>query len=565
MTQLKNKTLRALLEQSIEHYSANPALSFAGREPITYKSLGLQVQSLSDLLHSRGIVKGDRVAILSENMPNWAIAYFAVLYLGAVAVPILPDFHAAEILHILRHSGAKGLFVSNKLLDKLNEMEIPDISTTIIIDNFSITAPESRMDKLKDIIREGGREYAKFIDRASKAAGIIQSEVKEKDLATIIYTSGTTGHSKGVMLTHLNLVSNAISSGNVQPVDGTDRFLSILPLSHTYENTIGLILPLMNGACIYYLDKPPVARVLLPAMAQVKPTFMLSVPLILEKIYKSKIAPKLNRPGIIGRLINYPGVRKPLSKLMGRKLMASFGGNIKFFGIGGAPLAPEVEFFLREAKFPYAIGYGLTETSPLIAGCGPSITKFRSTGPAILNVKIKIDNPDPNTGEGEIVVKGPNVMKGYYRDPERTKEVFTKDGWFKTGDLGVLDSDGYLFIKGRLKNMILGPSGENIYPEEIEAHLNETEYVLESLVFKQDEKIMARVHLDYNAIDKTMMKEKLSESQMHEMINDLLESIRKTINKRVSGYSRIHKIIEQPEPFEKTPTKKIKRYLYISS
>jgi len=565
MTRLKKKTLRCLLEQSVEQYSTNPALAFVGQQPITYRSLGHQVNSLSNLLHSRGIIQGDRVAILSENMPNWAIAYFAILYLGAVAVPILPDFHAAEIHHILRHSGAKGLFVSKKMLDKLNEIEIPDISTTIIIDDFSITAPESPIEKLKDIIREGGREYAKFKERAGKAAGIIQSEVSEDDLATIIYTSGTTGHSKGVMLTHLNLVSNAISSEHVQPVEEADRFLSILPLSHTYENTIGLILPIMNGACIYYLDKPPVARVLIPAMAQVKPTFILSVPLILEKLYKAKIAPKLNRSGPMAKLINFSPIRKQLCRLMGRKLIASFGGKIKFFGIGGAPLAPEVEHFLREAKFPYAIGYGLTETSPLIAGCAPSLTKFRSTGPAILNVRIRIDNPDPNTGEGEIVVKGPNVMKGYYRDPERTKEVFTSDGWFKTGDLGVLDSDGYLFIKGRLKNMILGPSGENIYPEEIEAHINEIEYVLESLVFLQDDKIVARVHLDYEYIDKNIMKEKLSESQMHDQIKDILESIRETVNKRVSRYSRIHKIIEQPEPFEKTPTKKIKRYLYINT
>ncbi|RKY77163.1 long-chain fatty acid--CoA ligase, partial [candidate division KSB1 bacterium] len=229
-----------------------------------------------------------------------------------------------------------------------------------------------------------------------------------------------------------------------------------------------------------------------------------------------------------------------------------------------APLSPETEHFLREAGFPYAIGYGLTETSPLIAGCAPSETKFRSTGPAVSDVRIRIDNPDPVTGEGEIVVKGPNVMKGYYKDPDRTKEVFTKDGWFRTGDLGVMDSDGYVFIKGRLKNMILGPSGENIYPEEIEAHLNENEYVLESLVYKHDDKIVARVHLNYELIDKTITKERLSESKMHEMINELLESIKEKVNNRVSRYSRIHLIIEQPEPFEKTPTKKIKRYLYIN-
>jgi len=565
MTKLKKKTLRCLLENSIAEYPHNPAVTFIDQSPYTYSSLGHEVHSLSKLLHSRGIIHGDRVAILSENMPNWSIAYFAILYLGAVAVPILPDFNPTEIHHILQHSGTKGLIVSNKLLDKLNEKEFPDISTTIIIDNFSITAPESRLARIKDILREGGREFAKIKEKTAKAARIFPGEVRENDLAVIIYTSGTTGHSKGVMLTHKNLVSNAISAFDVQPVNETDRFLSILPLSHTYENTIGLLLPLMKGACIYYLDKPPVARILLPAMAKIKPTFMLSVPLILEKIYKNKIAPKLNQGGFLGFLLKFSFIRKKLSKLMGHKLKKSFGGNIKFFGVGGAPLAPEVEYFLRDADFPYAIGYGLTETSPLIAGCAPSLTKYRSTGPAILNVKIRIENSDLNTGEGEIVCTGPNVMQGYYRDPERTKEVFTADGWFKTGDLGILDEDGYLFIKGRLKNMILGPSGENVYPEEIEAHINESEHVLESLVFQQEGKIIARVHLDYESIDKILMKEKLSESQLHIRIQEQLELIRKKVNKNISGYSRIQRIFEQPEPFEKTPTKKIKRYLYIST
>lgn len=564
MTQLQKKTLRCLLENSVEQFSINPALAFVEQPPIPYTSLGHQVHSVSCTLNSLGVIHGDKVAILSENMPNWVIAYFATLYLGAVAVPILPDFHAAEINHILRHAGVKVLFISKKMSDILDEITLPDLSTCIILDDFSLTAPETPLDKLKDIIKEGNREFSKIKQTAGKAAGMIPSEVREEDLAAIIYTSGTTGHSKGVMLTHRNIVENVISSGDVQHIDETDRFLSILPLSHTYENTIGMLLPLMQGASIYYLDRPPVARILLPAMEKVRPTCMLSVPLVLEKIYKTKIAPILNRGGLPGKLVNSPFIRKRLSRLMGRKLMKSFGGSIKFFGVGGAPLAPEVEHFLREAGFPYAIGYGLSETSPLLAGSNPSLTKFRSTGPAVRNVHIRIENPDPRTGEGEIVVTGPNVMKGYYKDPERTAEVFTRDGWFKTGDLGILDEDGYLFIKGRVKNMILGPSGENIYPEEIEATLNEQEHVLESLVYQQESRIIARVHLNYDSLDRTILKEKLSETRQRTRIAELLESIRKTVNSQISGYSRIHKILEQQEPFEKTPTKKIKRYLYLN-
>lgn len=565
MTHVQTLTIKQMIEESVHRYGSNPALGFVGEVPISYAHLGQQIHSRSTMLHRRGVTHGDRVAILSENMPNWAVAYFSILQLGAVVVPILPDFHVSEIQHIIRHSGVKTLCLSRKMMDKIEDLSDSDVSTIIIIDDFTLVTPDTRIGQIKDLLKEGGREYAKLKESAGRAAGLIPAEVRETDLAAIIYTSGTTGHSKGVMLTHGNIMHNVHSSAAVQPVDDTDRFLSILPLSHTYENTIGLLLPLMQGACIYYLDRPPAANILLPAMDRVRPTFMLSVPLVLEKIYKKKIAPKLNRTGLGGRILSWRPVRSYISRIIGRKLIKSFGGCIKFFGIGGAPLTPEVERFLRDGAFPYAVGYGLTETAPLLAGCAPGVTRFQSTGPAVLDVQLTIANPDPQTGEGEILAKGPNVMKGYYKDPESTRSVFTKDGWFRTGDLGVFDDDGYLYIKGRLKNVIIGPSGENIYPEEIEAHLTSYPFILEAIVFMFEGQLIAKVHLNYEELDRIFQREHSSEQRIREKIAQILEETRTSLNSRISVYSRIHRVLEQPEPFEKTPTQKIKRYLYTNS
>jgi long-chain acyl-CoA synthetase len=376
-----------------------------------------------------------------------------------------------------------------------------------------------------------------------------------------MYTSGTTGHSKGVMLTHSNIVSDAFALLQIVPVEKDDRFLSVLPLSHTYECTLGLVTPLMVGACVYYMQKPPTAAVLLPALEKVRPTVMLSVPLIIEKIYKAKIYQELTRTPLLRRLYGVPLVRKALHRIAGRKLLRTFGGKLRIFAIGGAPLAADVELFLREARFPYAIGYGLTETAPLIAGTHPSNTRYRSTGPALPGTQIRIADPQKETGEGEIQVKGPTVMRGYYKDAERTREVFTDDGWLKTGDLGAMTSDGYIFIKGRSKNMILGPSGKNIYPEELESIINEFDTVRESVVYEQQNRLVALVHLDYEKLQKALHT--LGETDFRARINGMLSDLQQEINERVPLYSRIHKIIEQAEPFQKTPTQKIKRHLYI--
>lgn len=556
-------TLNGMLARSAERFAASPALSTVNGEPLTYAMLYEKVRDISRLLHEQGIVAGDRVAILSENKPEWAVAYFAVIFTGAIAVPILPDFHSTEVQHILRHSECKAIFISERYYQKIEGGTFDTLSTIFLIDNFSIVPPQTQKGRLKEMLDEGMKEFAKLKESAMRLVGWIPAETQPDDVASIIYTSGTTGHSKGVMLTHRNLLEDVKATAELVSIVPTDRMLSILPLSHAYEGTLGLLTPLSCGMSVYYLDKPPTPQVLLPALQAVRPTIVLSVPLVIEKIYRGRILPQLTANKIARRLYKVPFVRKRLNRIAGKKLMETFGGNLRLFCIGGAPLAHDVERFLREARFPYAIGYGLTETSPLIAGTDTQATRFGSTGPALAGVELRIDHPDPHSGEGEICVRGPVVMKGYYKDPERTREAFTIDGWFRTGDLGVFDPDGYLFIKGRLKNVILGPSGENIYPEEIESVINEFEIVNESLVFSQQHQLVARVHLNYEAIERLYAEEaKLGESEIRKKIDSLLLELRDGVNARVSKFSQLSRVIEQMEPFEKTPTQKIKRYLY---
>ena len=533
-------------------------------EPVTYEEFGKRVEILSKILQKRGITKGEKVAILSENKPQWGIAFFAITTIGAIAVPLLPDFHANEIHHILLHSDAKAIFISKELYNKLEDARLETLHTIFHIDDFSIIPPNTGLDKLKEFLKEGEIEYTKLRDSAMKLLYPEMQTITEDHVASIIYTSGTTGHSKGVELTHKNLIFDAEATLKIQDVNSEDRLLSILPLSHSYEFTIGFLIPFIAGAAVYYLDKPPVARVLLPVLQKIKPTMMLTVPLVIEKIYKVRIAPQLAKSGLIRSIMKVPALRKKLHKVAAKKVMKFFGGELKFFGIGGAGLNSEVEKFLREGKFPYAIGYGLTETSPLIAGSGVKNTKFRSTGIIIPEVEVKINDPDPKTNEGEIWVKGPNVMRGYYKDPERTKSVITKDGWFKTGDLGYMDKQGYLYIIGRLKNIIVGPSGENIYPEEIESWINQNDNVLESIVYQENGQLIARVHLNYEELDVEFKHKKLTETQIAKKVEAMLEDLRNEVNSKVSTFSRISRMIEQPEPFEKTPTKKIKRYLYTN-
>jgi len=556
-------TLPGIFDRSRERYGSRPALGFYDEPALSYRQLGEKIDQIAAFLAERGIVHGDRVAILSENGPHWGVAYLAVASMGAVAVPILTDFHPSEIHHVLRHSEAKAVFVSEKLFAKIDDAEFDHLETRVLIDDFSEIKPDMNRDKLRRLIVEGSHELRKIKTMALKWLGKIPSRVREDDLASIIYTSGTTGHSKGVMLTHRNVVCDAAATLRLVDVTSEDRFLSLLPLAHVYECTLGLVAPLMQGASVSYVHKPPTAAVLLPALEAVKPTTVLSVPLIIEKMVKAKVLPALQGKAAVRLACLIPALRKMVFRKAGAKMKEAFGGKLKMFCIGGAGLAPEVEDVLLEAGFPFCIGYGLTETSPLVTGTKPYETRPRSAGRALEGVEIRIADPDPKTGEGEILLRGPMIMKGYYKDPEKTAEILSEDSWLKTGDLGCLDDQGYLFIKGRSKNVIIGPSGENIYPEIIESVINRSESVQESLVYEQQGRLVARVYLNSEALDAFFTEKKWSAVQIRDHIQKVLEDIKTKVNEGVSSFSRLSRVIEQAEPFEKTPTQKIKRYLYV--
>ena len=557
MLAFKKFNLAELPELSAAKYDSRPALSMVVGSVYTYRDFERLSRGIAQALASNGIKKGDRVALLAENSPQWVIAWFGIVRAGAIVVPILNDFMPKQIANIIQHSGAKIVFASNKLKAKLVEI-----------------SPEPEIwDVSKDF-----EPSADFVELPA---------VEADDLAMIVYTSGTTGISKGVMLSHRNILSNAIACKSIITLRRTDRLLSILPLAHTYEFTIGMVIPLLYGAHIFYLDRPPSASALLPALKAVRPTIMLSVPLVIEKVYQSGIAPELN--GM--KLYKNKLMRPLILRIAGMKLKKTFGGHLRFFGIGGAPLAAEVEEFLKKAHFPYAIGYGLTETAPLIAGCAPKATFLRSTGPVLKGVELRIANPKTSTGEGEIQARGPNIFKGYWKDEARTKEAFTEDGWFCTGDLGSIDNKGRLFVRGRLKTLILGASGENIYPEEIESILNQMPEVEESLVVEEEDGLTALVCLKSEVLDNIGARlqdhldavgdlgsrvgqaiaqaEKSVTGSVNQALTDtekaierLLENIRKEANSRLAAFSRIQRVKLHPEPFEKTPTQKIKRFLY---
>ncbi|MGM0432567.1 MAG: AMP-binding protein [Spirochaetota bacterium] len=552
-------TLTDLIREVAKSYPDRPALSFVGDTPWTYAELFTSAAMLSEKLRQAGVEPGQRLALLAESSPQWGIAYFAGLFAGAVMVPILPDFKPGEISTITAHSEAVGLISSKKMLNKSGE------NTSL---TFTMTLEEV-------VERPTGQQKKDF-------AGYEPSEPKETDTACIIYTSGTTGNSKGVVLSHQNIITNALAAEKIPDWTEETTALSVLPLAHTYEFTIGFVTPLLKGGTIYYLRRPPSTSVLLPALAKVRPQIMLSVPLLIEKVHAGIIKTRIDNKFYLRLLYKLPPVRKAINRVIGKGLAETFGGRLHFFGIGGAPLSPATEKFLRETDFPFSIGYGLTETSPLIAGGLASEIPFQSTGKVLENLEVQLDHTASTSNDGEILVKGPSVMQEYYKNPDQTAEVLSNDRWFRTGDLGYLSPEGFLFITGRVKNMLLGPNGENIYPEQIETQINLDRYVLESLVLqkKSTKELAVLVHLDYENFtadrqDGRIMQEihnlerhirqgegKNEQDRLQEKINLYLDELKQKINREISGNARISDVIEQKTPFERTPTKKIKRYLY---
>ena len=500
----------------------------------TFNSFKLKCDSLSKKLTQYGIGAGDKVAILSQSMPNWSVAFFSIVPFGRIAIPILPDSSENEVTNIINHSETKAIFVSQRLAGKVSKEVMDRMTLVIDLDTFEAIKVD------EDKFTCDGRTAIPTPD----------------DIATIIYTSGTTGSAKGVVLSHRNLSSNVITCYHSCKRTHKDRWLSILPMAHTLEMTLSMLYPMYCGATVYYLQKPPVPSLLMKALKVVKPTTMLTVPLIIEKVYKGSVLPTIKKSRTLSWMNEH--MHGLMCRIIGMKLKATFGGHVSFYGIGGAKLDPEVEKFLLDAKFPYAIGYGLTETSPLLGYAMHGWRTVGSFGYPVYNVKLKLHDVNPETGEGEIVAKGPNVMLGYYKDPKRTKSVFTEDGWFRTSDIAVQDEKGRFFIKGRNSNMILGPSGENIYPEEIENVINNVEGVSESIVVERGGRLVALVQPAENFIQ----WDKESEDKIYEKLDKWKATLLKTVNRNVSKTSQVSSVEVMKEPFEKTATQKIRRFKY---
>ena len=561
----ETKTLAHLFEDCTSKYpdlTVNTMVGWTSGQ--TYQELKEKAGRLSILLDSYGVGSGDKVAILSAGHPNWIAAFFSATAFGRVAVPLLPDFSPSVVANVLAHSEAKALFVSAKCYEKLSAETLAALSLVIDIDTLEPIAGNKMVEEGANSSVTGASaatvEAAGTSAKAEAAASAAEtSAAAPDDLAVLIYTSGTTGNAKGVMLTHRNFMATLRTCYTIFVIGPEDSMLSALPLAHAYELSLGLLYPFSAGTCVYYLPKAPSPAVLTHALKVVRPTAMLVVPLIIEKVYRGAVLPRIRNSKALSLLdrICHP----LLCRLVGKGMVRSFGGRIKFVGIGGAKLDVTVEQFLKTARFPYVIGYGLTECCPLLSiAFGGRVPKAGSIGLPVHGVSMRLDNVNPATGEGEIVATGGNIMKGYYKDPEKTASVYTADGWFRTGDLGAVDKKVNYYIKGRPGNIIVGPSGENIYPEDIEKVIMELPQVEECIVLSRQGRLVALVKMHEEAID---IAHRDKPSVMEE-VEKLRAQMLGYINSRVNASSRLSTLQFMTEPFDKTATLKIRRFVYAS-
>lgn len=546
---LKENFSRFILDGIYANRQLN-AFSNYEASPITYADVEGRIYHLHLLFDSLGIKRGDKIAFLGKNSTQWAVAYMACITYGATLVPIMPNFAANDVHHIINHSETDYLFANLNLWENLEIEKMFVLKACISLDDF--TELFAKTEKIsKKIAAYQPNKYLGI-----EAGKFNPAEVPNDAIYAIIYTSETTGFSKGVVLTHNNITANMVYARKHMPLVAGDPILSFLPLAHAYGCAIELLYPFTLGCHITFLGKTPTPQILIKAFKEIRPRLILSVPLILEKIYKKQIKPAIDKP-LVKILLNIPFMEKSILKKVNKKLTDTFGGNFHEVVIGGAALNEEVQTFLNKAGFAITIGYGMTECAPLISYDGWKTNKLGSAGKVVDSLEMKIDSDDPQKIVGEIMVRGENVMKGYYKNPEATAETIMEDGWMRTGDLGIIDKDGYLFIRGRSKNMILGPSGQNIYPEELESFINNWDYVQESLVVERKDVLVAMIYPDFDAADSNH----LSERQLAE----LYESKRKALNKEVASYMQIAKIQIVPNEFEKTPKRSIKRFMYSNS
>ena len=521
-----------------------------GENRYTYAELASAIEKLHVTWRECGIKEGDKIALCGRNCANWGLLFLAVESYKAVVVSILPDFTGEGIHSLVNHSEAVLLYVGPNVKKKIDTKEMKGLKATIFMDDMTIVDAD---DKFRKAYEGADEAFKKAFPEGVKLSDVHYPTDNDNELAVINYTSGSTGNPKGVMLTHLNLSGNVEFAAKRIPHKPGDTVLSMLPIAHMFGLMFEFLYQVCEGAETYFLTQAPTPTVLMKAFAQVKPFMILTVPLVVEKIIKKGVLPKISSP-MMKVLWKTPGINRIIRGKVKEGLDKTFGGRLRYLIIGGAALNGEVEQVLHDIKFQYCVGYGMTECAPLISYEDWWAYKFHSCGKDLPQCRVRIDSEDPIHKDGEIQVKGINVMKGYYKNDEATKAVFTEDGWMRTGDLGVLDKDGNIFIHGRSKNMILGPSGQNIYPEELEDKLNSLPCVVESIVVDRDHKLVALVYPDTSADGKKLLGNK--------SLNQQMEENRVAANKDLPAYSQISSIELVASEFEKTPKRSIKRYLY---
>ncbi len=527
------------------------ALSDYKGDSYTFGEIAREIESLRIIFDAAGLKKGDKVSLVGKNSVHWAIIYLATVMSEFVIVPILADFKAEAVEHIINHSESKILFISEQVRKDINLEKTPEITAVLSIETLKVISTTNA--KVKNACLNKKDLFNTKYPEGLTADTFITPKVDNKNLAVISYTSGTSGLSKGVMLSHNSLAANVAFAQKNMPLKSGDKIVSFLPLAHAFGSAFEFLFPFTLGCHITFLTKTPSPQIIMEAFKRIKPRLILSVPLVIEKIYKKQIMPMLKKPGI-RVMIKVPGVNKILFNIIQKKLYTVFGGNFTELVIGGAALNHETEKFFRKIKFPFTVGYGMTECGPLISYSGWKKFKAESAGKTINFLSSRVDSYDPQNVVGEILVRGENVMNGYYKNPEATAEVLDDDGWLHTGDLGTIDKEGVIFIKGRAKNMILGPSGQNIYPEEIESEISNNQLVLECVIKEEDGKITALVVPDKELMKKRNFKE--------DSLPRIFELYRKETNKKLPAYARVARFEIRQEEFEKTPKKSIKRYLY---
>ena len=549
---MNQNSFLGLIEKSIRNHWDLPVMTDFQGNTFYYKDFALEIDKLHEFFSSAGIQRGDKISICGKNSANWAIAFFATLSYGAVAVSILHEFDKGSVQYIVDHSDSKMFFVDESIWNETDETKIPKVDTVFSLDNFSLLKVTSK--ELKIFVTNAFSHFDAKYEKGFFVNDVAFRTDKPEELAVINYTSGTTSSPKGVMIPYRSLWSNTkFANDNLDFIHSGDNIVCMLPMAHTYGLAFEILNSISMGCHIHFLGKTPSPKVLLDAFARVKPKLVLAVPLIIEKIVTKNVFPKLKQ-GAAKTLIKIPVLNSIVYNKVRKSLIDVFGGNLVEVVIGGAALNADVEKFLRKIKFPYTVGYGMTECGPLISYAYWSEFKERSCGKVVDRMQVKIDSEDAENVVGEILTKGTNLMLGYYKNEEATKATFTDDGWLKTGDLGILDNDNFVFIKGRNKNMILGPSGQNIYPEEIEDKLNNSPYILESLALEENGKIVALIVPDTEALK--------SENISPEQYDSFFENEIKEINAKLANYSKIASFRIQSEEFEKTPKRSIKRFKY---